>query len=280
MTRITRSQRLKPQHWMLSRKYMIGKIIAIANQKGGVAKTTTAINIATSMAAIGKKTLIIDFDPQGNATTGLGVEKTNDGFNTISEALLGDADINDCIFASEIKGLSIIPADMTLSAVEIEIERTETYHFILKTAISSIKEHFDICFIDCPPSLGFLTVNALSAAHSILIPLQCEFYALEGLAHLLQTHHMITQNINHDLKIEGIVLTMYDKRNKLTEQVEDDVRSFLSTAVYNTVIPRNVKLSEAPSHGKPVLIYDVNCSGSLAYIELAKEMLAKNVLAA
>jgi chromosome partitioning protein len=169
---------------------------------------------------------------------------------------------------------------MTLSAVEIEIERTEAYHFILKTAISSIKEHFDICFIDCPPSLGFLTVNALSAAHSILIPLQCEFYALEGLAHLLQTHHMITQNINHDLKIEGIVLTMYDKRNKLTEQVEDDVRSFLSTAVYNTVIPRNVKLSEAPSHGKPVLIYDVNCSGSIAYIELAKEMLAKNVLAA
>ncbi len=259
---------------------MIGKIIAIANQKGGVAKTTTAINIATSMAAIGKKTLIIDFDPQGNATTGLGIEKTNDGFNTISEALLGDADINDCIVATEIKGLSIIPADMTLSAVEIEIERTETYHFILKTAISSIKEHFDICFIDCPPSLGFLTVNALSAAHSILIPLQCEFYALEGLAHLLQTHEMITQNINHDLKIEGVVLTMYDKRNKLTEQVEDDVRSFLSTAVYNTVIPRNVKLSEAPSHGKPVLIYDVNCSGSIAYIELAKEMLAKNVLAA
>ncbi len=259
---------------------MIDKIIAIANQKGGVAKTTTAINIATAMAAIGKKALIVDLDPQGNATTGLGVEKTNNGTNTISEALLGDVDINKIIQKTDVKGLFIAPADITLSAVEIEIDRTADYHFILKNTLENIEEHFDICFIDCPPSLGFLTVNALSAANSILIPLQCEFYALEGLSHLLQTHSMISQNINPDLKIEGIVLTMYDKRNKLTEQVEDDVRNFLASSVYKTVIPRNVKLSEAPSHGKPVLIYDVNCSGSLAYIELAKEMLSKNVLAA
>ena len=257
---------------------MIKKIISIANQKGGVGKTTTAVNIATSMAAIGQKVLLIDLDPQGNATTGFGIKKTNTGENTIYEVLIGEADINNVIQPTEIPGLFLISADIFLSGAEIEIGTKEGYHFLLKQKFSEIQENFDICFIDCPPSLGFLTVNAFCASSSILVPLQCEFYALEGLSHLIKTLKMIRENLNSNLALEGVILTMYDKRNKLTEQVEDDVRSFLPGKVYNTIIPRNVKLSEAPSHGKPVLIYDVNCTGSVAYIDLAREMLSKKIL--
>ena len=257
---------------------MIKKIIAIANQKGGVGKTTTAVNIATSLAAIGKKVLLIDFDPQGNATTGLGIDKPNDGVGTIYEVIIGDININESIKKTEIEGLDIIAADIILSGIEVDIEDKANFHFYLKNIVSKVKNEYDICFIDCPPSLGFLTVNAFCCSDSILIPLQCEFYALEGLAHLIKTYKMIRSNLNNKLKIEGVVLTMYDKRNKLTEQVEQDVRGFMPTKVYNTVIPRNVKLSEAPSHGKPALLYDVNCVGSTAYIDLAREMLSKSLL--
>jgi chromosome partitioning protein len=254
------------------------KVICIANQKGGVGKTTTAVNIATSLAAIGKKVLLIDFDPQGNATTGFGIDKTNDGTNTIYEVLINEIDINSAIKPTEIDGLHIITADIMLSGIEVDIDDKKNFHFYLKNCLLKIKDNFDICFIDCPPSLGFLTVNAFCASESIFIPLQCEFYALEGLSHLIKTYKMIKSNLNKNLKIEGVVLTMYDKRNKLTEQVEQDVRDFMPDKVYKTIIPRNVKLSEAPSHGKPALLYDINCIGSTAYIELAREMLNKGLI--
>jgi len=256
----------------------ITKTISIANQKGGVGKTTTAVNIATSFAAIGKQVLLIDFDPQGNATTGFGIDKPNDGIGTIYEVLLGDIDINEAIKPTEIEGLFIIAADIMLSGIEVDIENKKDFHFYLQQKMLQITKKFDICIIDCPPSLGFLTVNAFCASNSILIPLQCEFYALEGLSHLITSYKMIRANLNKNLRLEGVVLTMYDKRNKLSEQVEQDVRQFMPNKVYKTVIPRNVKLSEAPSHGKPVLIYDVHCVGSTSYIDLAREMLSKGVL--
>ena len=257
----------------------VDKIVSIANQKGGVGKTTTAVNIATSLAAIGKKVLIIDFDPQGNATTGFGFVKDEHGTNTIYQVINGERDINSVIQKTEIENLHIITSDIHLSGIEIEMNDEHNYHFILKKLLATIKTHYDICFIDCPPSLGFLTVNALCASQSILIPLQCEFYALEGLSHLIKTYNLIKTNLNPALRIEGVVLTMYDKRNRLTEQVESDVKSFMPGMVYDTVIPRNVRLSEAPSHGQPILIYDTNCLGSLAYIELAREMIVKKFFA-
>jgi chromosome partitioning protein len=250
------------------------KILTVVNQKGGVGKTTTTVNLATSLAAIDKKVLIIDLDPQGNATTGMGIEK-NSFEATIYDILIKETDINEVILGTEIERLDIIPSNIELSAAEMELNDIDSRHFTLSKRLQNLKTEYDVVLIDCPPSLGLLTVNALICASSLIIPLQCEFYALEGLSHLLKTFQIIRDNFNANLYIEGIILTMYDKRNKLTEQIEEDVRGFLGDRVFETVIPRNVKLSEAPSHGQPAILYDINCPGSVAYLELAREMIRK-----
>ncbi|MDG6079412.1 ParA family protein [Erythrobacter litoralis] len=247
--------------------------VAIANQKGGVGKTTTAINVATAMAAIGWKTLLIDLDPQGNASTGLGIPA--DARETSSyDVLVDNADIAACLKGSDIPGLDVVPATQDLSGAEIELVSAEDRVFRLRNALAQ-SNAYDICFIDCPPSLGLLTLNALAAADTLLVPLQCEFFALEGLSQLLQTVEHVTERFNANLGIVGIALTMFDRRNRLTDQVADDVRDCLGNLVFEAVIPRNVRLSEAPSHGLPALIYDHNCSGSRAYINLAKELIGR-----
>ncbi len=250
------------------------KIISIVNQKGGVGKTTTTSNLATALAAIGKKMLIIDLDPQGNASTGFGISHKLRK-KTIYDVLVSDVEISAAVYKTEIPNLDIVTSSVDLAAAEIELINEENREYILKSKIANIYNNYDYIMIDCPPSLGLLTINALAASSSLIIPLQCEFFALEGLSHLLNTCSLIQKNLNNELVIEGIVLTMYDKRNRLTEQVEEDVRNCLEGLVYNTVIPRNVRISEAPSHGKPAIIYDLKCSGSLAYIHLAKEVLER-----
>ena len=250
------------------------RIISVVNQKGGVGKTTTAVNMATALAAIGKNVLLIDLDPQGNASTGLGISQAQRAI-TSYDVLIGSATLTQASLKTEIPRLSVTPATIDLTGAELELVNMERREYQLKQALADISDHWDYAIIDCPPSLGLLTINALTASDAVLIPLQCEFFALEGLSHLLKTVKMIQANLNPAITIQGVVLTMYDRRNKLTEQIENDVRGFLGTDVYKTVIPRNVRMSEAPSHGKPALIYDLKCVGSQAYINLAREMIQR-----
>ena len=247
--------------------------IAIANQKGGVGKTTTAINIATAMAATGWKTLLVDLDPQGNASTGLGIDVARRECSSY-DLLVDQVALPQCIVPTSIPGLDVVPATVDLSGAEIELVGVEERTGRLRTALASHRSH-DVCFIDCPPSLGLLTLNALSAADTLMVPLQCEFFALEGLSQLLQTVEQVQQRFNSDLGIVGIVLTMFDRRNRLTDQVAEDVRECLGRLVFDSVIPRNVRLSEAPSHGLPALIYDHSCAGSRAYMALARELIGR-----
>jgi chromosome partitioning protein len=253
------------------------KVFAIVNQKGGVGKTTTAINLATSLAMSKKKILFIDMDPQGNASTGFGIAQSQRQ-KTIYEVLIGECSIEDAIIPTRINKLKIVTSTVDLSACEIELVGFEKREFLLRKALKNVIHDFDCILIDCPPSLGLLTVNALSASDLVLIPMQCEFFSLEGLSHLLTSLDLVKENLNHDLKISGIILTMHDRRNKLTEQVESDVRDFLKDKVFKNVIPRNIRLSEAPSHGVPGVIYDPQCIGAVSYKKLAQEILEKEDL--
>lgn len=252
------------------------KIIAVSNQKGGVGKTTTTINLATAMAAVGNKVLVFDLDPQGNASTGLGIDRYARQLSSY-EVLLGEEPILNTIMSSGVPGLDIVPSTMDLSGADLELVDMPRRTYRLQDAMNDpqVKSKYDFVLIDCPPSLTLLTMNALVAANSVLVPLQCEFFALEGLSQLLNTIERVKANFNPELEMYGVVLTMFDKRNNLSGQVASDVRKYLGEKVFNTVIPRNVRVSEAPSHGKPALLYDFKCPGSQAYIRLASELLKK-----
>lgn len=250
------------------------KVLAVANQKGGVGKTTTCINLATALAAIDKKVLIVDMDPQGNTSTGFGIDRTARDKGSY-EILFNSDSVEDAISPTCVPGLSIAASNIHLSGAEIELVNSPNREFRLKNAFDKCGHLFDYVLIDCPPSLNLLTLNSLVAADGLLVPMQCEFYALEGLSYLIQTVQKLRQKLNPKLDIYGVVLTMYDGRNKLTREVEDDVRGHFGKKVFNTVIPRNVTVSEAPSHGLPALLYDHRCLGSKAYINLARELVKR-----
>jgi chromosome partitioning protein len=254
------------------------RVLAVANQKGGVGKTTTAINLGTALAAIGEDVLIIDLDPQGNASTGLGIDRRNRRYSTY-DVLTGEATLRDAIVATAVPRLHLAPSTLDLSGLELEIGQARDRAFRLRSALSPLNAiggtKFTYVLVDCPPSLNLLTVNAMAAANAILVPLQCEFFALEGLSQLLKTVESVREQLNPNLTIHGVVLTMYDARNNLSGQVVADVREFMGPKVYDTIIPRNVRVSEAPSYGKPVLVYDLKCSGSEAYLRLATEIIQR-----
>src|SRR5277367_2638065 len=254
------------------------RVLAVANQKGGVGKTTTAINLGTALAAIGEEVLIIDLDPQGNASTGLGIDRRNRRYSTY-DVLIGEASLNDAIVATAVPRLHLAPSTLDLSGLELEIGQSRDRAFRLRSALTPLNSfgatRFTYVLVDCPPSLNLLTGNAMAAANAILVPLQCEFFALEGLSQLLKTVESVREQLNPNLTIHGIVLTMFDARNNLSGQVVADVREFMGAKVYDTIIPRNVRVSEAPSYGKPVLVYDLKCSGSEAYLRLATEIIQR-----
>jgi chromosome partitioning protein len=261
-------------------KVITPRILAIANQKGGVGKTTTAINLGTALAAIGERVLIVDLDPQGNASTGLGIDRRSRRRSTY-DVLTGEASLRSAVLETAVPRLHIAPSTLDLSGLELEIGQERDRAFRLRDAIAPLNAgaadamDYTYVLVDCPPSLNLLTVNAMAAAHAILVPLQCEFFALEGLSQLLRTVEQVKSTLNPDLTIHGIVLTMYDSRNKLSGQVVADVRQFMGDKVYDTLIPRNVRVSEAPSYGKPVLVYDIKCVGSEAYLRLATEIIQR-----
>jgi chromosome partitioning protein len=256
------------------------RVFAVANQKGGVGKTTTAINLGTALAAVGRQVLVVDLDPQGNASTGLGIDRRNRRHSTY-DVLVGEAALRDAIVATAVSRLHIAPATLDLSGLELELGQSRDRAFRLRNALLALNAavtggpDFNYVLVDCPPSLNLLTVNAMAAAHAILVPLQCEFFALEGLSQLLKTVEQVRGTLNPGLMIHGIVLTMYDARNNLSGQVVADVREFMGSKVYDTIIPRNVRVSEAPSYGQPVLVYDLKCSGSEAYLQLAAEVIQR-----
>lgn len=250
------------------------RILAIANQKGGVGKTTTAVNLGTALAAIGEKVLLLDLDPQGNASTGLGIDRSARERGSY-DLITGEASITDVTVQTSIPNLSIVPSSMELTGAELELVGMENREYRLRSSIRDRHGAFTYILIDCPPALGLLTLNALVAADAVLVPLQCEFYALEGLSHLMRTIERVRRAFNPALGIQGLVLTMFDKRNSLSDLVANDVRQHFGDKVYRTVIPRNVRVSEAPSHGKPVMLYDFRCAGSQAYVHLASEVIRR-----
>ena len=250
------------------------RIIAVANRKGGVGKTTTTVNVATAMAAAGKKVLVIDLDPQCNASTSLGIDKHGNMVSSY-DVIIGARNLNEAVVWTEIPNFSLVPSSPDLAGAEVELIDKERREFFLQNALNKTVSQYDYVLIDCPPSLSLVTINALVAADAVVVPLQCEYLALEGVSDLISNINLIKKHFNPKLELQGVVLTMYDCRNNLTQMVEEDVRNFFGKKVYQTVIPRNVRVSEAPSHGKPVLLYDFKCPGSQAYISLAGEMLKR-----
>ncbi|MCT4633335.1 MAG: AAA family ATPase [Firmicutes bacterium] len=253
----------------------MAKAIAIFNQKGGVGKTTTNVNLSAALAKIGKRVLVIDNDPQGNTSSGLGVDKNNERYSTY-DLLLGSVDIRKCIIKDKYKNLDIIPSNQSLAGAEIEMIDFDDREYRLKNAIDQVKEEYDYIFIDCPPSLGMLTINSLVGVDSVIIPIQCEYYALEGVSQLMNTFELVKRSINKNLQVEGVLLSMYDSRTNLSGQVENEVRRHFKSKVFRTVIPRNIRLAEAPSFGLPIIEYDKSSKGARAYLKLAKEFVKRN----
>ncbi|MBS5788688.1 MAG: ParA family protein [Clostridioides difficile] len=250
----------------------MGKVIAVFNQKGGVGKTTTNVNLSASIAQLGKKVLVLDLDPQGNTTSGYGIDK-NEVENTIYEVMLDGVDIKEAIITTEFENVDVVASATELAGAEIELSKIDEREFILKKALSGVKDNYDYIFIDCPPSLGMLTINSLTSVNSVLIPIQCEYYALEGVSQLMETIKLVKSRLNPNLEIQGVVLSMFDGRANLSIQVVEEVKKYFKGSVYTSLIPRNVRLAEAPSHGKPAIYYDSRCKGSLAYQELAEEFI-------